>query len=195
MRLVLIRHGESVWNHSGRYTGWSDVGLTANGVLESYHAGILLAKQKIIPDYCITSTLRRSKETTSHILSAIEETTEKKDTIPIVSHWRLNERDYGSLTGKDRSKHPWEGGYFDTPPDGESYHQTAKRVIPLITTHIHPLFNILLQQKEEPCILVCGHKNSLRALICHFEGHTYPYNDIFGNITIANAIPRLYKFF
>jgi len=118
--LVLVRHGQSEWNLQNRFTGWVDVGLTAEGVKEAQKAGTLLAKEDIQFDIAFTSYQRRAVKTLWLALEGIE-----KFHIPVTKDWRLNERHYGGLTGLNKQEtrdkhgdeqvHVWRRS-FDTPP-------------------------------------------------------------------------------
>ena len=101
MKLVLVRHGESIWNLENRFTGWTDVGLSEKGVNEAIEAGKLLKKRGYTFDIAYTSVLKRANDTLNYILDELDE----KD-IPIKYSWRLNERHYGALQGlnKDETK-------------------------------------------------------------------------------------------
>lgn len=97
--LVIVRHGESQWNRDGRFTGWTDIDLTANGVVQARRAGRALAEAGFRFDFAITSMLKRTIRSQWLIL-------EEMDAMftPVVSHWRMNERHYGALTGSTRTE-------------------------------------------------------------------------------------------
>ena len=99
VKLTLLRHGESLWNHEKRFTGWTDVALTARGVAQAQRAGALLAAHGFAFDVCFTSTLRRATDTLRIVLEAMGTTA-----VPVHESWRLNERHYGALQGLTR----WE---------------------------------------------------------------------------------------
>ncbi len=98
-KLVLIRHGESVWNQENRFTGWKDVDLSAKGVNEARTAGELLKDEGFIFDVAFTSVLRRAIRTLQIVLNEME-----LSWIPVVKSWRLNERHYGALQGMNKSE-------------------------------------------------------------------------------------------
>ena len=119
-KLVLIRHGESTWNLENRFTGWTDVDLTALGVAQAKQAGQLLKKEAYEFDVAYTSVLKRATRTLWHALDEMDRTW-----LPVVHSWRLNERHYGALQGLDKSETAkkygdaqvlqWRRSY-DTPP-------------------------------------------------------------------------------
>ena len=118
--LILLRHGESEWNALNLFTGWVDVNLTDKGVLEATRGGQLLAEAGILPDVVHTSLLKRAIRTANLALDACD-----RSWIPVVRNWRLNERHYGALQGKDKRQTLetygeeqftlWRRSY-DTPP-------------------------------------------------------------------------------
>ena len=125
-RLLLLRHGESVWNEQGLFTGWVDVGLSERGTHEAVHAGELLAAADLLPDVVHTSLLARAIRTTELALEAAE-----RQWIPVRRSWRLNERHYGDLQGKSKEQTRLEYGdeqymlwrrSYDVPPPPLSRH-------------------------------------------------------------------------
>ena len=98
MRLVLVRHGESIWNKENRFTGWTDVELSDKGILEAHEAGILLKKQGYHFDIAYTSVLKRANDTLNIILK------EMNLNIPINYNYKLNERHYGALQGLNKDE-------------------------------------------------------------------------------------------
>ena len=96
-KLVLIRHGESIWNLENRFTGWADVPLTDTGIAQAKNAGKLLADAGYDFDVAYTSVLKRATHTLWHALDAMDRTW-----LPVVNSWRLNERHYGDLQGLDK---------------------------------------------------------------------------------------------
>jgi len=187
--LALIRHGQSQWNKENRFTGWVDVGLTAEGVKEAKKAGKLLAKEDIKFDIGFTSYQRRAIKTLWLSLEAAEQFH-----IPVTKDWRLNERHYGGLTGLNKQEtrdkhgdeqvHIWRRS-FDVPPPqidqdheyhpandrkyahivpselpgGESLSMTCDRVLPYFDSQILPFL------RANSNVMISAHGNSLRALL------------------------------
>ena len=166
--LVLVRHGQSEWNEKNLFTGWKDPELTQKGAQEARNAGRELLGQEYVFDVMYTSALRRAQETGRIILEEMGLTD-----IVTVRDQRLNERDYGDLSGlnKDDARerwgedqvHIWRRSYDTPPPGGESLKDTATRVLPYFEEVILPS---LVAGKN---ILVAAHGNSLRALIMKIE--------------------------
>ena len=166
--LVLVRHGQSEWNEKNLFTGWRDPELTQKGTQEARNAGRELLGQEYVFDVMYTSALRRAQETGRIILEEMGLTD-----IVTVRDQRLNERDYGDLSGlnKDDARerwgedqvHVWRRSYDTPPPGGESLKDTANRVLPYFEEVILP--NLVAGKN----ILVAAHGNSLRALILKIE--------------------------
>ena len=187
--LILIRHGQSVWNAENRFTGWTDVDLSERGVKEAEEAGIELRNQVI--DVIHTSDLIRAKRTAEIVILAnvcSKETVTKSD-------WRLNERNYGSLQGLNKAetaeKHGaeqvriWRRSFDVAPPEGESLEMTAKRTIPYFEEEIRP------DLESGMSVLVSAHGNSLRSIVMHIEGISP--NDIV-SFEIQTGVPRYYDY-
>ena len=166
--LVLVRHGQSEWNEKNLFTGWKDPELTQKGAQEARNAGRELLGQEYVIDFMYTSALRRAQETGRIILEEMGLTD-----IVTVRDQRLNEREYGDLSGlnKDDARerwgedqvHVWRRSYDTPPPGGESLEDTANRVLPYFEEVILP--NLVAGKN----ILVAAHGNSLRALIMKIE--------------------------
>ena len=187
--LILVRHGESVWNLENRFTGWVDVDITQKGEEEAKKAGNLLLKEKLNIDYYFTSFQLRAKRTLSIIKEILSDNKEVQE------FWELNERHYGALTGlnkdemkaklgeqkvhefrrswnlrpdkldRNNSHHPRNLEiYKDIPedliPDTESLEDTYNRVIKIYDKHIRQLV-------KKNNVLISAHGNSIRAL-CKF---------------------------
>lgn len=212
--LVVIRHGESVWNQENRFTGWKDVDLADKGIAEAQKAGKTLREKAFLFDFAYTSRLTRAIKTLNIILDEM-----KLHWIPVSKEWQLNERHYGGLQGLNKTetaqKHGeeqvkiWRRSY-DTPPplmessnpdhpardprykdvpplelpSGESLKDTVTRFLPLWKNKISQ--DILSGKK----ILIAAHGNSLRALIMHLEGLTP--SEIM-EINVPTGIPLVYK--
>ena len=187
--LILIRHGQSVWNAENRFTGWTDVDLSDRGVKEAEEAGIELRDQVI--DVIHTSDLIRAKRTAEIVILA---NVCSKDTVT-KSDWRLNERNYGSLQGLNKAetaeKHGaeqvriWRRSFDVAPPEGESLEMTAKRTIPYFEEEIRP------DLESGMSVLVSAHGNSLRSIVMHVEGISP--NDIV-SFEIQTGVPRYYDY-
>jgi 2,3-bisphosphoglycerate-dependent phosphoglycerate mutase len=210
-RLVLIRHGQSAWNLENRFTGWWDVGLTAQGEAEAAAAGELLAARGFDFDLCFTSVQTRAIETLHIVLKAMD-----RLWLPEEKHWRLNERHYGGLTGLDKAetaaKHGPEqvriwrrsfdlpppplapGGPYDLSADrryagvavpaAESLEDTIARVLPYWQERIAPA----LRRGER--VLISAHGNSLRALVKHLSAIP---DDQIATLEIPTGQPIVYE--
>jgi 2,3-bisphosphoglycerate-dependent phosphoglycerate mutase len=187
--LVLVRHGQSEWNRLNLFTGWRDPDLTERGVIEARWAGRLLRTQAVTFDAAFTSGLKRAQNTLDIILSELGQ-----NNIPIVKDIKLNERDYGDLSGlnKDEARTRWgdeqikiwRRSYDIAPPGGESLKDTAARVLPFYETNIWPLL------KAGKNVIVTAHGNSLRALIMSIEKLTG--EEILAR-ELATAAPIVYR--
>ncbi len=214
-QLILVRHGESLWNKENRFTGWMDVDLSEKGRVEAQQAGKTLKDEGFTFDLCYCSVLKRALRT---LWLAQEEM--DRLWLPVIKSWRLNERHYGALTGlnkaetaarhgeaqvkiwrrsydtppppmpKDDSRHPIHDSKYKTVnpaelPSGESLKDTVARVLPLWNSEIAPRV-----QKGEK-ILMSAHGNSIRALVQHFEKLT---PEQIMEVNIPTGIPLLYEF-
>lgn len=188
--LVLVRHGQSVWNLENRFTGDTDVELTNQGREEARLTGEKLKKREIPFEAAFTSMLKRAQETLDIILHEINQ-----PTIKIYKAAALNERSYGKLQGLNKAEMAekyganqvqlWRRSFDEVPPGGESLRQTQERVLPYYYEHIGPL---LRQQKD---VLVVAHGNSLRALMMHLEDIS---EHAITQVDIPTGVPRLYEF-
>ena len=213
MKLVLLRHGESVWNKENRFTGWTDVDLSEKGVKEAENAGKLLKDKGYTFDVSFTSILKRANRTLEIVLK------EMNLNIPVYYSYRLNERHYGALQGlnKDETRkkygeeqvHIWRRSYDVRPPelskDDERYpgndpkykdltpeelplteclKDTLERVLPYYNNEIKKH----LEKKEN--VLVVAHGNSLRSIIKYLENIS---DEDIMNVEIPTAIPYVYE--
>ncbi len=213
-KLVLLRHGESVWNKENRFTGWTDVELSEKGISEARNGGKLLREQGFIFDVAFTSVLRRAIKT---LWLALEEM--DLMWIPIHHAWQLNERHYGDLQGLNKAQtaqkfgeeqvHIWRRSYSICPPPldrsdaryprkdlrysslsdsqlplTESLELTVKRVVPIWENVIAP------EVKKGKRILIAAHGNSLRALVKHLDKIS---DDKIVELNIPTGIPLVYE--
>jgi len=167
--LILVRHGQSEWNLKNLFTGWKNPGLTEQGIEEARRAGRAIKARGYVPDLYFTSALSRAQRTLDLILEEMAITD-----VTITRNHKLNERDYGDLSGlnKDDARekwgedqvHIWRRSYDVPPPGGESLKDTAARVLPYYEAEILPAL------KAGKTVLVAAHGNSLRALVMVLEG-------------------------
>ncbi len=167
-KLILVRHGLSVYNDQNRFTGWKDVDLNEQGVTEAEQAVSLL--EEINFDMAFTSKLKRANDTLDIILKGI------KQEIPIEKDLALNERDYGDLVGQNKAEAAekfgdeqvqiWRRSYDIPPPGGESLKDTADRVIPYLNEKILP------EVYGGNNIIVSAHGNSIRAIVMALKEFT-----------------------
>ena len=158
--IILIRHGQSLWNHENKFTGITDINLSSKGIEEAINAQKLIQKLPFQIDYAFTSNLNRAIRTCELIVD--------KNIISIQNNKALNERDYGDLTGKNKKEieneygmknvHDWRRGFFNKPPNGENLEEVCNRVSIYYNSNIKPLL-------AEKNILIVAHGNSLRALM------------------------------
>ncbi len=184
-KLVLVRHGQSLWNLENRFTGWVDVPLTSNGEDEAARAGEGLRGLELQVAY--TSALKRAQRTLEIILKSIPLH------IPIISDKALNERDYGDLAGlnKDDLKriygeeqvHIWRRSYDVAPPGGESLKNTQERTVPFFERAI---MGDIRQGKN---VLVVAHGNSNRSIVMALEKLTP--EEILA-VELPTGVPRIY---
>ncbi len=212
-KLILVRHGESVWNEKNLFTGWVDVDLNEKGLGEAQRAGELLKETNTLPDVLHTSLLRRAIKTANIALDVAD-----RHWIPVNRTWRLNERHYGALQGKDKAQTLAEYGEeqfmlwrrsYDVPPPAiaqdDEYAQThdpryadipaaqrpatecladvVKRMLPYWESHIVP------DLSSGKTVMIAAHGNSLRALVKHLD--SISDSDI-AALNIPTGIPLLY---
>ena len=166
--LVLIRHGQSIWNAQNRFTGWVDVDLSERGIEEAKDAGKLLENVQF--DAVFASGLIRAQRTADIIL----EINKSWDGERVHHDSRLNERNYGDLQGRNKQEcreqfgdeqvRLWRRSFKGQPPGGESLEMTAKRALPCLFEDIVPLLEV------GETVLVAAHGNSLRSLVMEIEG-------------------------
>ncbi|MEY4900531.1 MAG: hypothetical protein RI895_953 [Actinomycetota bacterium] len=211
--LILLRHGESQWNEKNLFTGWVDVDLSAKGLVEAQRAGELLVEHKLRPDVLHTSLLRRAINTANICLDAAD-----RHWIPVRRTWRLNERHYGALQGKDKAQTLAEYGEaqfklwrrsFDTPPPAidpvNEFAQTndpryselgsalpSTECLADVVTRMLPYWksNIVPDLQSGKTVLVVAHGNSLRALVKHLDGIS---DSEISELNIPTGIPLVYE--
>lgn len=193
-RLILLRHGQSVWNRDAIFTGWTDVDLCDNGIDEAKRAAALLKEHGIKFDQCFASYLQRSVHTLWIVLDALELTW-----LPVRRSWRLNERHYGALQGRKRDEVMeevgmeqlmiWRRSYGVRPPALEEtdprfpgnqskYARVPRRHLPLTESLKDTVARVLpfWQERVEPLMmdgrtpLISAHGNSLRGLVKYLDG-------------------------
>jgi len=187
--LVLIRHGQSLWNAENRFTGWTDIDLSKKGENEAEEAGKKL--ENITFDVVHTSALMRAQRTAEII---IQHNKISKD-IPTYKDERLNERHYGSLQGLNKTEtaekygaeqvHIWRRSFDISPPDGESLKTTAERTLPYFKD------DIVKHLDEGKNILISAHGNSLRAIVMYIENIS---KDDIVKLEIRTGAPRTYEY-
>jgi 2,3-bisphosphoglycerate-dependent phosphoglycerate mutase len=213
-KLVLVRHGESTWNLENRFTGWTDVDLTATGVEQAKNAGRLLKAEGYEFDLAYTSVLKRATRTLWHCLDEMDRTW-----LPVVHSWRLNERHYGALQGLNKGDMAKQYGEaqvlvwrrsYDTPPPSleatdprcersdlryaklqsdqvpltECLKDTVARVMPFWNESVAPAI------KAGKKIVIAAHGNSIRALVKYLDNIA---DDAIVGVNIPNGIPLVYE--
>jgi len=213
-KLILLRHGQSQWNAKNLFTGWVDVALSSQGEAEAKRAGELLKEKNLLPDLLHTSLLTRAIHTAEIALGACE-----RKWIPVSRSWRLNERHYGALQGKDKASTLKEYGEeqfklwrrsFDTPPpaiaDSDQYSQASDirykdlgpdlpkaECLKDVVKRLMPYLDneITKDLRQGKTVLVVAHGNSIRAIVKHLA--CISDNDI-AEVNIPTGIPLLYRF-
>ena len=211
--LILLRHGNSVWNQENLFTGWVDVDLSDQGRAEAKRAGELLAESGIKPDLLYTSRLKRAINTAHIALNAAE-----RSWIDVKRDWRLNERHYGALQGKDKAQTLAEYGpeqfqiwrrSFDVPPppidDNDQYSQARDprykdlgadmprtECLKDVVNRMLPYLNneISADLREGKTVLVAAHGNSIRAIVKHIACIS---DEEIAEVNIPTGIPLYYK--
>ena len=210
IKLVLVRHGQSMWNLENKFTGWTDVDLSENGVNEAIEAGKVLKEKGFTFDIAYTSVLKRANRTLDFILKELGE-----EDIPILKSWRLNERHYGALQGLNKKEtaekfgdeqvHIWRRSYDVQPPaledEDERYldmkkeykeyiphteclKDTVERVLPYWDSDILPSL------KEGKKVIIVAHGNSLRGLMKYLDNMS---DEAVVNLEIETGNPICYE--
>jgi 2,3-bisphosphoglycerate-dependent phosphoglycerate mutase len=214
LNLVIVRHGESEWNRKNLFTGWRDVRLTDLGREEAREAGRLLRAQGFRFDVAYTSVLSRAIETLWLALDEMD-----LMWLPVIKHWRLNERHYGALTGLNKAESvakfgeaqvkDWRRGYATRPPPVDptspDYPKGDPRYAALadnerpqseslkdVLARVLPYWSgtIVPELKAGKRVLVAAHGNSLRALMKHLEGIS---DDAIAEVNLPTGSPRGYR--
>jgi len=213
-KLILLRHGESEWNALNLFTGWVDVRLSEKGIGEAKRGGQLLKERGLLPDIVHTSLLRRAIHTSQLALDEAD-----RHWIPVKRNWRLNERHYGALQGKDKKETLAQYGEeqfqlwrrsFDVPPppidDNDKYSQFGDaryadigsnlpktECLKDVVTRMVPYFEgeLTADLNSGKTVLVTAHGNSIRAMVKHIDQISDA--DIAG-VNIPTGIPLLYEF-
>ena len=169
--ILLIRHGQSEWNKLNLFTGFKNIELSEQGIDEANKAGQNFKNLNIKFDIVFTSELKRAQETAKIILKNLDQWDHLNGEGKIITDIKLNERDYGDLTGLNKKEtadkfgeeqvHKWRRGYSDQPPNGESLEDVVKRVKIYFEESINPA----IQSPDNNNILIAAHGNSLRALL------------------------------
>ncbi len=213
-KIVLIRHGESLWNRENRFTGWTDVDLSEKGTEEATEGGRLLKQEGYIFDLAFTSVLKRAIHTLNIVLDAMD-----MAWIPVIKTWRLNERHYGALQGLNKAEMAaqygedqiklWRRGFAVRPPEltrgderypghepkyrglpegdlpvAESLKDTIARFMPCWHEQIAPVI------REGKRIVIAAHGNSLRALVKYLDNIS---DDEIVELNIPTGIPLIYE--
>ncbi|MGB7449453.1 MAG: phosphoglyceromutase [Ornithinimicrobium sp.] len=212
--LILLRHGESLWNAENLFTGWVDVDLSDTGREEARRGGELLAKEGLLPDVLHTSVLRRAISTANLTLDVAD-----RHWIPVRRSWRLNERHYGALQGLDKAATREKYGEeqfmlwrrsFDTPPpeieaDAEYSQSGDPRYADLSESEMpkteclkdviarmlpHWKSSVVPDLADGKVVMIAAHGNSLRALVKHLDGVS---DDDITGLNIPTGIPLVYQ--
>ena len=212
--LVLLRHGESEWNAKNLFTGWVDVALSEKGREEAVHGGSLMAEAGFLPDVLHTSVLRRAITTAQLALDECE-----RHWIPVKRSWRLNERHYGALQGKDKKATLeefgeeqfmlWRRSYSEPPPpldDSSEFSQVDDPRYAALPDELRPRTECLADVVDRMLpywydaivpdlragnvVCIAAHGNSLRALVKHLDGMS---EEAVVGLNIPTGIPLVYK--
>lgn len=212
-QICSLRHGQSTWNRDNRFIGWTDTPLTEDGVLEARVAGQMLAQSGMLFDEVHTSLLRRSIRTSNLVLMEIGQ-----EYIPVHKHWRLNERSYGDLVGKNKKDvvkahgvdqvKRWRRSFDEPPPPMKSNHKYWPGKDPRYRSMLDKIpqcesledtierSSVYWKKVIVPALdmgktlLIVGHENNLRSLIMRLEG--IPKDDII-NLSLPRCVPLAYR--
>ncbi len=214
MKLILLRHGESLWNMENRFTGWTDVDLSKKGVEEAINAGKILLKNNITFSVAFSSVLLRANKTLDLVLK------EMNLSVPVYYSYRLNERHYGALQGlnKDETKkkygeeqvHIWRRSYDVRPPEltyddprypgnDPKYKNLSKEELPLTEclkdtlNRVLPYYNSEIKKHllNGENVLIVAHGNSIRSIIKYIENIS---DEDIMSVEIPTGVPYIYEF-
>lgn len=214
-RIVLLRHGQSLWNRENRFTGWTDIDLTDDGVREAVAAGEMLRKEGFLFDKAYTSYLKRAIRTLNHVLAVLD-----ADWVPVEKTWRLNEKHYGALQGLDKRETArrygdeqvklWRRSYDVAPePLSDSdrrnsrfdrrYASVAESFLPLTESlrdtvaRTMPYWECVIMPDlcRYDTLLVVAHGNSLRGIIKHLK---HLSDDEVVDLNLPTAVPYVFEF-
>ena len=214
-KLVMVRHGESEWNKLNLFTGWMDVDLSEKGVEEAKQGGKILHDEGYDFDICYTSYLKRAIHTLNYVLDGMD-----RAWLPVVKSWKLNERHYGDLQGRNKAETAekygedqvkiWRRSFDVKPPalspDDERsalkqamYRNVDQSLLPanesLETTieRVIPYYNDVIKKDMEAGkrVIIAAHGNSLRALVMYFDNLT---KEQILEVNIPTAVPLVYEF-
>lgn len=214
-KLVIIRHGESLWNQKNLFTGWVDVELSEKGIEEAHKGGKALSEAGFDFDICFTSYLKRAIDTLNIVLKEMD-----REWLPVFKSWKLNERHYGALEGLNKAETAekygeeqvriWRRSFDVRPPlltedsqynsrnqapyrnvcpsdipMGESLADTIRRTVPYFEEEIKPL---IMQGQR---VIISAHGNSLRSLMKYIENIS---DEDIVNVEIHTGVPLVYEF-
>ncbi|MFO7459553.1 MAG: 2,3-diphosphoglycerate-dependent phosphoglycerate mutase [Desulfatiglandales bacterium] len=213
-KLVLLRHGESTWNKENRFTGWTDVDLSENGLEEAKDAGLILKAEGYVFDIAFTSVLKRAIRTLWIVMDEMD-----LMWIPVIRDWRLNERHYGALQGLNKSEMAekfgeeqvqiWRRSYDTRPPALEEtdprnpandprYGELRQEEIPLseclkdTVSRFLPCWHEVISPavRSGKQVIIAAHGNSLRALVKYLDGIP---DDVIPGLNIPTGMPLVYE--
>ncbi|HEK1157278.1 TPA: 2,3-diphosphoglycerate-dependent phosphoglycerate mutase [Proteus mirabilis] len=214
-KLVLVRHGESVWNKENRFTGWTDVELSDKGRNEAQEAGKLLKAEGFTFDYAYTSVLKRAIHTLWNILDEVDQ-----QWLPVEKSWKLNERHYGALQGLNKTEtaekygdeqvKQWRRGFAVTPPEltkdddrfpgkDPRYASLTEAELPLTESlaltidRVTPYWEEVIKPRvaSGDKVIIAAHGNSLRALVKYLDNMS---EEEILELNIPTAVPLVYEF-
>jgi 2,3-bisphosphoglycerate-dependent phosphoglycerate mutase len=214
IKIVLLRHGESVWNKENKFTGWTDVDLSDKGIKEAKQAGLILKEKGYTFDIAFTSFLKRASDTLKIVQSELD-----LNDIPVKTSWKLNERHYGALQGLNKAEtakiygekqvHLWRRDPDTHPPalektdarypgNDEKYKDLKESEIPLTENLNDTMIRVINywneyivpELKDDKQIIIVAHGNSLRALVKYLDNLS---NEEVTALNIPTGVPLVYE--